>query len=152
VKDEPLMQLQEMEIFAHHQADTINELAQHLECRHFGAGATIYARGTPGDELYWVRRGIVRQVALLEANRTKPVATFGRGDVFGGLAFMDAKPRPHDAVALTDADVYVLTRERFEQLATVHHKLAFNLATEMARTFAMRLRRAERKINMLQES
>lgn len=146
------MELPEMEIFAQYQDDTIAELASHMDTRRFAAGEMIYARGTPGDELYWVRRGVVRNVAAIEANRTVPVATFGRGDVFGGLAFMDSKPRPHDAIALTDTELYVLTREHFAQLASVHHRLAFNLANEMARTFAMRLRRAERKISMLQES
>lgn len=152
VEAEPLMSLREMESFAHHQDDTLLALAQHMQTRHVAAGETIYAHGTPGNELYWVRRGIVRHVAPLDSKTTKPVATFGRGDFFGGLAFMDAQPRPHDAVALTDADVYVLTRESFSQLGRAHHKLAFNLTTEMARTFALRLRGAERKIAMLQES
>jgi len=123
-----------------------------MECQHFAAGETIYARGTPGNELFWVRRGVVRHVAPLEAQGTKPVATFGRGDFFGGLAFMDNKPRPHDAIAVTDTDVYMLTRAHFEQLARVHHKLAYELARAMARTFAMRLRRSERKVAMLQDS
>jgi SulP family sulfate permease len=148
---EPLMELREMESFAQHQDDTLAALAAHMDTRHYAAGDTIYARGSAGDELFWVRRGVVRNLAPLDAQRTVPVATFGRGDVFGGLAFMDAKPRPHDAIALTDTDVFVLTREHFTQLARVHHKLAFNLANQMARIFAMRLRRAERKISMLQE-
>jgi SulP family sulfate permease len=151
-EDEPPIPLHEMELFAQHKDDTVKELEQRMEIRHFAAGDTIYARGTPGDELYWVRRGKVRLVAPLEANKTKPVASFGRGDFFGGLAFMDNQPRPHDAVALTTTEVYVLTRGHFEQMASVHRKLAFNLANSMARTFAMRLRRAERKIAMLQES
>jgi len=145
------MPLAEMELFAKHKDETIVELERRMEIRRFLAGDTIYAQGTPGDELYWVRRGTVRLVAPIERSKTKPVASFGRGDFFGGLAFMDAKPRPHDAVALTDTEVYVLTRDQFEQMALVHRKLAFNLANSMALTFAMRLRRAERKIAMLQE-
>ncbi len=149
--EEPPMALDEMELFAQHRDETIREIERHMEIRRFDAGATIYERGTPGGELFWVRRGTVRLVARLEARKTRPVASFGRGDFFGGLAFMDNQPRPHDAIALTATEVYVLTREHFEQVATVHRKLAFNLANSMARTFAKRLRRAERKIAMLQE-
>jgi SulP family sulfate permease len=150
-EEQESMPLHEMDLFAQHKDETIRELESVMEVRRFSAGDIIYARGTPGDELYWVRRGTVRLVAPIEANRTKPVASFGRGDFFGGLAFMDNQARPHDAIALTDTAVYVLTRDQFAQLALVHRKLAFNLANSMARTFAMRLRRAERKIAMLQE-
>jgi SulP family sulfate permease len=150
-EEQQAMPLHEMELFAQHTDETIHELERQMEVRQFAAGAIIYSRGTPGDELFWVRRGTVRLVARIEASKTKPVASFGRGDFFGGLAFMDAQPRPHDAVALTDTEVYVLTRDQFAELALVHRKLAFNLANSMARTFAMRLRRAERKIAMLQE-
>ena len=150
-EDEPPMHLQEMDLFAQHKDETIKELEQRMEIRHFEAGETIYARGTPGDELYWVRRGTVRLVAPLEGSKTKQVASFGRGDFFGGLAFMDNKARPHDAVALTSTDVYVLTRSNFEEVVSAHRKLAFDLANSMARTFAMRLRRAERKLAILQE-
>jgi len=150
-EDERPMLLHQMDLFAEHRDETLRELEECMEIRHFVAGATIYARGTPGDELYWVRRGTVRLVAPLEASKVKPTASFGRGDFFGGLAFMDNQPRPHDAVALTDTEVYVLTRSNFEQVVASHHKLAFNLANSMARTFAMRLRRAERKLAILQE-
>ena len=145
------MQLQEMELFARHKDETLKDLEQRMTIRSFDAGATIYARGTPGDDLYWVRRGTVRLVASLEAAKTKPVASFGRGDFFGGLAFMDNQPRPNDAVAVTATEVYVLTRKEFEGIASNHKKLAFNLASAMAQTFAMRLRRTERKLAMLQE-
>lgn len=150
-ENEPPMALREMDLFAQHKDETIRELEARMEIRHFEAGATIYARGTPGDELYWVRRGKVRLVAPLEASKTKQVASFGRGDFFGGLAFMDNQPRPHDAVALTATEVYVLTRSNFEQIVNTHRKLAFNLANSMAGTFAMRLRRAERKLAILQD-
>lgn len=151
-EDERPMSLDEMDLFSKEPAATIRDIERRVVLRHFAAGATIYARGTPGDELFWVRRGTVRLVAPIEAGKTKPVASFGRGDFFGGLAFMDAMPRPHDAVALTDTEVYVLTREQFAALVVVDATLAFNLANSMARNFAIRLRRAERKIAMLQDS
>jgi len=150
-EDETPMQLQEMELFSKHKDETLLELERMMDIRQFAAGATIYPKGSVGDELYWVRRGTVRLVAKLEADKTKPLATFGRGDFFGGLAFMDNQPRPHDAIAVTATEVYVLKREQFEHIAQCHKKLAFNLANAMARTFAARLRRTEHKLAMLQE-
>ncbi|MBL0125417.1 MAG: SLC26A/SulP transporter family protein [Betaproteobacteria bacterium] len=145
------MRLQEMELFANYKDETLQDLEASMKICRYQAGETIYARGTIGDELYWVRRGTVRQVASLDAGKKKPVASFGRGDFFGGLAFLDNQPRPNDAIALTPTEVYVLSREQFNQIALGHKKLAFNLVHAMARTLAMRLRRTELKLTMLQE-
>ncbi len=145
------MPLQEMELFTGYKDDTLQDLEASMEIRNYEAGDTVYARGAVGDELYWVRCGAVRQVASLEAGRKKPVASFGRGDFFGGLSFLDRQPRPNAAMALAKTELYVLSRQQFDQIAEHHKKLAFNLTTAMARTLAMRLRRTEVKLTMLQE-
>lgn len=149
--DEPPMALREMEIFAGYKDETLADLESVMAVRRFAAGETIYARGSPGEELYWVRRGSVRLMASLGEKGAKQVAAFGRGDCFGGLAFLDNEPRPNEAVAATPTEVYVLTRRQFESIALRHKKLAFNLANAMARMLARRLRRAQLKLATLEE-
>jgi SulP family sulfate permease len=151
VGEEAPMSLQQMELFSGYKDETLRDLEAVMEVRRYPAGAVIYARGTAGDELFWVRRGTVRLVAAREQSHELPLATFGRGDFFGGLAFLDGKPRPNTAVAVTDTEVYLLGRERFDEIAKVHKKLAFNLAMAMARVVASRLRRTEGKLAMFQE-
>ena len=150
-RDETPMSLREMELFADYKAETLRDLEAVMEVRRYAAGSVIYERGARGDELFWVRRGTVRLIASREDSGQRPMATFGRGDFFGGLAFLDHNPRPNTAVAVTDTEVYVLNQERFDQIARVHRKLAFNLAMAMARVVASRLRRTEAKLAMLQE-
>ena len=93
----------------------------------------------------------MRIFAPLGAGRNRHIASFGRGDFFGGLAFLDNRPRGNDAVAATDTEVYVLSREQFNQLAEDHKKLAFSLIAAIARTLAIRLRHADTELTMLQE-
>ena len=150
-REETPMSLREMELFADYKAETLRDLEAVMEVRRYAAGSVIYERGARGDELFWVRRGTVRLIASREESGQRPMATFGRGDFFGGLAFLDHNPRPNTAVAVTDTEVYVLNQERFDQIARVHRKLAFNLAMAMARVVASRLRRTEAKLAMLQE-
>jgi SulP family sulfate permease len=150
-REETPMSLREMELFADYKAETLRDLEAVMEVRRYAAGSVIYERGARGDELFWVRRGTVRLIASREDSGQRPMATFGRGDFFGGLAFLDHNPRPNTAVAVTDTEVYVLNQERFDQIARVHRKLAFNLAMAMARVVASRLRRTEAKLAMLQE-
>ena len=145
------MQLAEMEIFSKRKDETLKELETRMETRQYKAGETIYVRGQPGDEIFWIRRGVVFIFAPMGAGRTRHVASFGRGDFFGGLAFLDGQPRGNDAVANSDTEVYVLSREQFNQIAESHKKLANTLIMAMARTLALRLRHADSELAMLQE-
>ena len=149
--DETPIELQQMDLFSAHKDETLKDLEARLEIRAYKAGETIYALGSPGDAIYWIRRGTVRIFAPLGAGQTRHVASFGRGDFFGGLAFLDNRPRGNDAVALTDTEVYVLAREPFNLLAEEHKKLAFNLMKAIARTLAVRLRYADAELAIRQE-
>ena len=145
------MDLREIDIFAGYKEETLADLEAAMQVRNYAAGETIYARGSAGDELFWVRKGSVRLMASLDDRQTRQVAGFGRGDFFGGLAFLDKEPRPNDAIAVTPTEVYVLKRSDFTVLAQRHRKLAFNLASAMARTLARRLRRTQVQLVTLQE-
>ncbi len=149
--DEMPIELQQMDLFSAHKDETLKDLEARLEIRAYKAGETIYALGSPGDAIYWIRRGTVRIFAPLGAGQTRHVASFGRGDFFGGLAFLDNRPRGNDAVALTDTEIYVLAREPFNLLAEEHKKLAFNLMKAIARTLAVRLRYADAELAIRQE-
>ena len=67
------------------------------------------------------------------------------------MAFMERKTRPHDAIAVAETEVYVLARDKFQQITDNHKRLAFNMVNAMAHTLSARLRHLERKYAMLQE-
>lgn len=150
VDEEPL-NLRQMDMFAGYREQTLADLEASMSIRSYGAGETIYAKGSPGDELFWVRKGAVRLMTSVGEKGSRQMAGFGRGDYFGGLAFLDNEPRPNDAIAMTATEVYVLSREDFSAIANRHRKLAFNLAATMARTLAKRLRRTELQLVTLHE-
>ena len=145
------MQLQEMELFRNNKDETLKDLEARMELRIYPPGQTIYVRGEVGNEVYWIRRGTVRIFAPLGAGRTRHISSFGRGDFFGGLAFLDGNPRSNDAIAFNEVEVYVLSREQFIHISEEHKKLAFNLMTALARTLALRLRHADTEMTMLRE-
>ena len=150
-EEEAPIQLHQMHLFSNHKDETLNDLEARLEARSYKAGETVYALGSVGDAIYWIRRGTIRIFAPLGDGRVRHIASFGRGDFVGGLAFLDDRPHGNDAVALTATDVYVLTREQFDLVAEEHKRLAFNLMTALARTLALRLRHAETELAVLQE-
>jgi SulP family sulfate permease len=147
--EQPL-ELREMELFAGRKAETLAELEACMERRTVRAGARIFSRGDSGDELFLIRRGAVRIVLPFTAQQHH-LATFGRGSFFGEMSFLDRGQRSANAVAFTDTDLFVLSRQRFDEV-TVHHKrLAIQLLGNIARILALRLRYANAELRTLRD-
>ena len=146
------LELHEMELFQGRKDATLVDLEACMEKRSWKAGESIYRLGDPGDELYLIRSGEVRVMGGSGSNgQLHHIATFGRGDFFGGLAFLDRRPRGNDAVAYQDTQMFVLTLEKFNQLAEGHKRIAFIMLSAIARTLAIRLRHADGELTLLQE-
>ena len=145
------LQLTEMELFKNLKDETLVDLEARLEKRTFATGASIYACGEVGDAIYLIRRGSVKVFAPIGAGRTRHIATYGRGDFFGGLAFLDGRPRGNDAIAASEAEFFILSKEQFGVLTEEHKRLAFMLLSAISRSLALRLRHSDTEITMLQE-
>ena len=144
--------LQEMEMFKGRKDETLADLETRMEQRSYKAGDAIYSLGDPGNELYLIRRGEIKIMSPISGSRRlHHIATFGRGDFFGGLALLDGRPRGNDATARVDTDLYVLSLEQFNKLGEEHKRLAFTLVTAIARTLAQRLRHADDELTLLHE-
>lgn len=151
--DQPPLELHEIELFKGSKPDTLADLEGCLEKRSWKEGETIYARGDTSADLYLIRKGEVKILSQVGRGASlKHVATFGRGEFFGGLAFLDHRPRGNDAVATCDCDMYVLTLEKFNFLAEEHKRIAFVLVSLLARTMATRLRHTDDELTLLQEN
>ena len=145
------LDLREMELFQGRKEETLAALEACLEARSVKAGEKIFAKGETGDELFLIRRGAVRILLPLEGTQGYHLATFGRGSFFGEMTFLDREPRSADAVAFTEADLYALSRAKFDGLAAEHKRIALQLLEGVARALAGRLRRADRELRALQE-
>ena len=146
------LELPEMELFKGRRQETLAELEDCMYKRSYKAGETIFKRGEHGDELLLIRRGSVRITLPLDEKQSHHLATFGRGDFIGEMSFLDRAPRSADAIAFTDTDLYALSRERFDALASGHKKLAINLFDTLARMLAIRLRYTNAELRLLQLS
>lgn len=133
---------------------TVEEIAQveaAVQVRELKAGEVLFRRGDMGDELFFVRCGIVHIRLPLEGGKHHHLATFGRGELFGELSFLDRMPRSADAVAAGDASVFALPREAFEQLQRQHPHLAATLFERIAQVIGLRLRLADAELRELEE-
>ncbi|HEX4858482.1 MAG TPA: SulP family inorganic anion transporter, partial [Usitatibacteraceae bacterium] len=148
--DETLLDLHEIELFRGRKEETLAALERCMEQRSVKPGQKIFAKGDTGDELFLIRRGMVRIVLPLGAGQSIHLSTFGRGNFFGELAFLDGATRSADAVAQNDVELYVLSRRNFDALAQDHKMIALNLLEGLASTIAGRLRYANAEMQALE--
>jgi len=144
--------IRELHVIKERKPETIAALEASIEMQSFKAGETIFKTGDAGNEICLIRRGSVRILMRLAGRVPHHLATYGPGAMFGEIAFLDGEKRSADAVAFTDVELYVLTRAKFDDLVTQHHKLALNLMEWIANTVAARLREADQQLQYLKES
>ena len=146
------LELREIDVFLGRKESTLDALEACMEKRTYKAGEKIFSQGDTGDELFLIRRGAVRIVLPLGNKQSHHLATFGRGDFFGEMAFLDPDPRSADALAYSDIDLFVLSRKRFDTLAEEHKRLAIGLVLSVARVLSTRLRYANAELRALHMS
>ena len=114
------------------------------------AGERVFSRGESNDKVFLVRRGRVDILLPLPGGKRHHLATFCRGDFFGELAFLDRGIRSADAEAKTDVDLYMLSRERFDEIARRDAVLAARVFSRIAKVVAFRLRNADAELASLE--
>jgi len=150
--EERPLELRDIDFLRGRKQETLLELLACAEERSCGAGERIFRQGDAGDEIFLVRRGRVRIALDFGKGPSYHIATFGRGDFFGEIPFLDRGARSADAVALVETDLLVLSRSRFDAVAAQHPRLGQQFFASLARSLAIRLRQADREIRALEEA
>jgi SulP family sulfate permease len=152
-EEAPPLELPEIGLFRDCKPDTLEDLEANMEKRRYQTGEVIFSLGDSDTNLYFVRAGRVNLMGYVGgSSQPYHVTTHEPGEFFGGLSFLDKRPRDNDAVALTDVECYVLSPEKLALLASEHRRTAFVLATHLAEVLAVRLRHASSKLKLLEEN
>ena len=147
------LELPEIELLREFEADHIlSDLKAVVKERSFAAGETIFHRGDAGDELFLIRRGIVRILLPLENGKFHNLATFARGNFFGDMAFLERSIRSADATATTPTDLFVISRRDLDEASKSNPLLGVKIFARLARTLAVRLRHTDNELRALQEA
>ncbi len=150
--EEPLLQLRDIDLFRGLDESAMHVLGACARELSIPPGEKVFAQGDTGDELYLVRRGSVRILLPLEGGKRHHVATFGHGDFFGELSFLDRGLRSADAEAKAATELYVLPRARFD--AEVQRSAAAfsgQFFARLALVIAKRMRQTDIELQALEE-
>lgn len=100
------------------------KLATVVKC---GAGETIVSKGDMGNEMFVVLDGAVEV-----RDGDSRIAAFGKGGIFGEMAYLNAEPRTADVVALRPAEILVLTQDTMTRamakMPEIAARILFNLS------------------------
>jgi len=108
---------------------------RHLEV---GAGTRVIRKGDFGKELYLILDGVA-EARLPQKRDSLVLATFGRGDIFGDMALVSARPRSADVVAQTPLEVMYFDDDNLNRLVKMQPALAAKLLYNLSRILAQRL-------------
>jgi SulP family sulfate permease len=133
------LELQAMPLLTGCSKEAVSALAAAVELRTVKAGKRVFKAGSDCNELFMIHRGTVKLMVPLRKKDSYHLATCGPGDLIGDMGFIESGSHAVDALAVTDCEVFMLSREHFEMLALMHDDLLFAIFGNIARTLATRL-------------
>lgn len=137
---ESLYELQDFTLLENRKKETIDEIRGLLEFRTFHKGEIIFKQGDLDGAIYLIRRGLVRIILRVSEQNIVHLSTLGQGNFFGEFSFLEGGAQYSEAIAGMDTDLFVITREAFDQFSERHHKASFHFMQSLATVLAERLR------------
>jgi CRP-like cAMP-binding protein len=102
------------------------EIIQHIVMMYYPANYVLFKAGDEGDALYLVKGGRIEifNPSKEEDDPSRKIAEISEGGFFGEMALVSASPRNASAKAVTDCEVFVLSKEDFTKLLNTNTVLA----------------------------
>lgn len=132
--------LQNVEVFEGLSDDELKQIAAICKMVHYPKGQTLTSQGDQGEEMFIVQNGLVEVVVGDSGAAPRSVINLGTGQMVGEMALVDRGPRSATARCATEASVYVLEREAFEQLCQEQHHIGMVVYRNLAADLSFKLR------------
>ena len=91
----------------------LDDLSSSLRVQRLKKKQTLFRKGDEATALYIIKKGKVKIVLPSKVGEEVILTIFSQGDFLGEMSLIDQKPRSADAVAMEEAEVYVLNRKDF---------------------------------------
>lgn len=146
------LEVTDFEFFQQFPNKVQKKLGEIMKNRFFSKGENIFRQGDINDKIYFIRKGTVKIELPLKGNRIHHLATFGKGDFFGDMAFLDHEPRSADAKAVEDTELFELSKKKFNRLRKKDPEVGTIFFETLAYTISQRLRLNLVELSALQEN
>ncbi|MBI2455229.1 MAG: cyclic nucleotide-binding domain-containing protein, partial [candidate division NC10 bacterium] len=115
------------------------QIARQMRRRRLSRGTAIFRQGDPAREFCLLTSGRLEVTVQGGDPESPPVGVIEAPSWFGELAIVTRQPRTATLTALSDSEVWTLSRRRFEAVFSRHPELGRNLL----RTLSERIQRKD---------
>ncbi|HVE83099.1 MAG TPA: cyclic nucleotide-binding domain-containing protein [Myxococcales bacterium] len=114
--------------------------------RSYEGSTHIFREGDTGQEMYVIAGGKVRISKMIPGAGEEALAILEPGQYFGEMAVIEDTPRSADAISHIPCRLWVIEREKLDQLMFTDKDLAYVLLWTFVRTLSERLRETNEKL------
>jgi len=98
----------------------LERIAAALAARTVLAGTVVIRQGERGSSLFLVARGVVAVLVSRDGGMPERVASLHAGEFFGEMALLSAAPRSATVEAITDCQLYELSKRAIDEICATH--------------------------------
>ena len=109
-------------------------LAGLVTLHHLEAAEVLVKEGPSDNHLYVILEGDLAVIKNAGTDAAETLFTLGAGDLVGELSFIDGTARYASLVAVDNAKVLGLEREKLESLLTSHPQIVYRVMRAILRT------------------
>lgn len=124
----------------------LGKIAGLAQTRAFEGSSHIFKEGDVGQQMFVIAEGKVRISKMIPGIGEEALAILERGSYFGEMAVIEDSPRSADAIAHIPCTLWVIEREKLDQLMFTDKDLAYVLLWTFVRTLSERLRETNDKL------
>lgn len=123
--------LRRVPLFSTLEEDLHKEIIGRIVLMYYPANYTLFNQGDEGDALYIVKKGKVEisHPPKEEGDFPEKVAEIGANGFFGEMALVSNAPRNASAKTLEESEVFILSKDDFENLVNNNANLAEQISS-----------------------
>jgi aspartate ammonia-lyase len=138
--------LARIELF-HDLAETeLKSIISIIEERSYSKGDLLFSENVYRKNLFLVRKGEVELFKKSPMGDEKRLAIFTRYDFLGEGALLDDSPHSTSARVISDAEIFIINRDKFRNLFDAHSSIGFKVLANIAKVISRRMRSANTRV------
>lgn len=125
-------ELRSLRIFRDLPEDEIIKLGSCLTISRYNTNEQIFREGETGEIFFILRNGIIN--ILKQVNGESEIVNIINipGDFFGEMSLLEDKPRSAGAIAATDCELFILSKDKFLELVKEYPQLSMHLVISVS--------------------
>ena len=123
--------LKKISLFSSLDDESLNYLQRVAVKKNFAKNTILFSKGDQSDALYIICSGKAKAVIHDENGREIVIATFGAGEYFGEISFLDGEERSATVMTREPTEMLVINRNDFKDLLFSNPDAVLHLLKEL---------------------